>query len=1373
MAEPPPLQPPPRAHRLPPAPAPLPPPAPPLPPSRQASSRPGVLQRLVAPLGLGFGNRPPNVETNRSDSRQTSPNPAYPRTNVPNSSQKATHRTGIPIAALDISTNRQHAVLAGKEILKTVRVSHENVVEELNIRSTVTSYASTHGTDIESISASQNDYLAAIDVKWSHSQHDTIIATAANNGRIVLYDLRRPEVEWARLHEHVRPVHRLAFSPFGAQLFLSASQDATTRLWDLRTLSGEKRTVTMRSIRGFQSRADATRDVRWSPTDAYQFATCTDAGIISLWDIRHPHKVLNRLNAHEKACYALDWHPDGKHIVSAGLDRNVKVWEITNERRRQRPLLVMKAPSGVMNVRWRPASWSSEEQSTGDWQCSHLVTAYNQEDPRVHVWDLRRPLVPFREIDQYYSPPTDMLWRTKDLLWTVGNEGMFTQTDIQFSPETAKQTSPCPRVWLPNGCLWSFSESVSRRRSSGIEELFELPKEKGSSEEKTGTSHSMTDDEANPDNFMTSLKKRQVKPLWSQDNTPPSRDERVSVLNLEQTLEKRDNELPQQVGMTIDLDTVSLDISAFNFLAEQYVKPMSADELRRRPNKILARLEQVFSKNAEICDNLLLHRSAQSWRILGFVLVEDLRLRADTNRQQRLKGASLKLPTNTSSSSHRQEEMTTKSESPQSAPRLDKSDSGNRNIVNGHGFTGGVIGLDRQKLAVELESTSNMTTPLARPVPDTPFSDVPRLPPRHHHYETSTQAPSALPQSLLHSHSTAAAASDALRGDSPGSTSPTKSSPELHQSQIRSQGSSDRDSSSVASSPRVNQPLRGKENTKDEKGSTVPGPILLTAEDGPEHNEEKRAALHDYRGQNRPILTFGHALDPSRSEGENSVFRHDSNESFPMFSTSTDSSFKARSLGESLESTGVSKGLDSSTRRLGRSTVEASSGSFESLLHPDRGQDSNPISFEDNYNSSRSDSGLDIPTMAEQTPPTLPFSLEGLGDTRPAPLDSSHEGSTKDYGTKANSLSVSLDESPMVRRQTSTARAIPSTSQPRLHRPPPQWTKVEAPQETRSTVSAEDDIMSTEFIYSDFETLQYVEDFPSGSFPWSPSRLLLSCLQADMRGQNGSTYCQFATQILFHVLPFYSSILTRGNRHTDPTNEADESISQPFLESIFSTYLEALKVHSLPVSAADVRNFCKDYGFQNAYEALMNDEEENHKDRGHFVFAACKSCAEPLGGRNSGAQCSVCSNVRDPCPICLSIFGASINVGRPELTNGGGDLWMHCQGCGHGGHMACMMEWLDLSDSEGSCPTPFCDHDCGPGAMRDQRVASFIKAEADANLVRGGSQSGAKTDSWVIPQSAAVGQTRAVLSGRAGSGSGGSLGRKQVRLVTPGEQSLP
>lgn len=43
-----------------------PPPPPPLPPSRAVSNRPGVLQRLVAPLGFGLTPRLPNAQGHQS-----------------------------------------------------------------------------------------------------------------------------------------------------------------------------------------------------------------------------------------------------------------------------------------------------------------------------------------------------------------------------------------------------------------------------------------------------------------------------------------------------------------------------------------------------------------------------------------------------------------------------------------------------------------------------------------------------------------------------------------------------------------------------------------------------------------------------------------------------------------------------------------------------------------------------------------------------------------------------------------------------------------------------------------------------------------------------------------------------------------------------------------------------------------------------------------------------------------------------------------------------------------------------------------------------------------------------------------------------------
>ena len=162
------------------------------------------------------------------------------------SPKNTTHKTGIPIAALDISPQKTHAVLAGRDILKTIQVSGSTCVEDFNLRSAIVAYAATHNALGGAIPAKHKDQLAANDVKWSHGRFDTTICTAAANGQIVIYDVTRAGVEFARLHEHVRQVHRVAFNPHQGALLLSGSQDATMRLWDLQELAGDRSIMTWR-----------------------------------------------------------------------------------------------------------------------------------------------------------------------------------------------------------------------------------------------------------------------------------------------------------------------------------------------------------------------------------------------------------------------------------------------------------------------------------------------------------------------------------------------------------------------------------------------------------------------------------------------------------------------------------------------------------------------------------------------------------------------------------------------------------------------------------------------------------------------------------------------------------------------------------------------------------------------------------------------------------------------------------------------------------------------------------------------------------------------------------------------------------------------
>ena len=81
---------------------------------------------------------------------------------------------------------------------------------------------------------------------------------------------------------HQRTVNRVAWSPTSASLLLSASQDGSVKLWDVRDGgSGHEARQTFTLGKGF-----AVRDVRVSPFHPQYFATGNENGLAVIWDIR-------------------------------------------------------------------------------------------------------------------------------------------------------------------------------------------------------------------------------------------------------------------------------------------------------------------------------------------------------------------------------------------------------------------------------------------------------------------------------------------------------------------------------------------------------------------------------------------------------------------------------------------------------------------------------------------------------------------------------------------------------------------------------------------------------------------------------------------------------------------------------------------------------------------------------------------------------------------------------------------------------------------------------------------------------------------------------------------------------------------------------
>lgn len=739
-------------------------------------------------------------------------------------------------------------------------MSDARCAEDFNLRTNIIAYASTHDASGGAISAKHKDQLAANDVKWSHGGFSTTIATAAANGQIVVYDINRAGVEIARLHEHVRQVHRLGFNPHRAAYMLSGSQDGTVRMWDLRDLAGDRSVMTCQSRQKYIGNSDGIRDLRWSPTDGTEFAVGTDNGIVQCWDIRKPAAPSLKISAHDKSCHSIDWHPDGKYLVSGGTDKNIRVWDTSSSNRRMKPSWEIRAPQAVLNVRWRPACWLSDRDSPAAWRCTQIAASYDQQDPRMHIWDFRSPYVPFRVLDKYDTPATAMLWHSESLLWSVGSVGMFTQTDVKFTTKTMDQISPNTLDIAPDGKILFFSQKRERRRTSIEDVLDNLSKQnqrRSSTGERLSGSHSTLLGSSEG----LSVKNRQrkgpssLRSTRSSADTPPSGGSGGPILGLDSSLENSMHLSSQVAG--IGYVEGLFDADAFKYIARHQTAPSlvpASDETCDLHHV----LSEAFRVNSTLSANTGQYRLSQSWQILALAVDHELYSRAAHSYQQR---KSLSSPKNLGK---RQSLYVTYKASSEATDSQERETTGSENEKPPIQLT---------TISSGLEDASNMTTPLARPVPDG-------------HSEHGMQMPM-----------------DSLQlTDSTWTKQPPKPlKPISGLANMDSPGALQTDKNHSPDSIRGSYPHQLPQDT---------GFVDIDRQ-----MAERRAAIGNYRAIPRPLLRLDDPTSMVGSALNVPTFGHESEESFQLLSASTDSSHRGRSVIGSFESNPESQKSTSTPER--------------------------------------------------------------------------------------------------------------------------------------------------------------------------------------------------------------------------------------------------------------------------------------------------------------------------------------------------------------------------------------------------------------------------------------------------------------------------
>lgn len=674
----------------------------------------------------------PIVEPSHDPGAGVTSSPITAQAYRPSASQNAVYAAGSPIKCIDKSPDGNSALLAGPHILKTVKLDGLSIREGLDLRSLIT----VHPASKNASGSSTSDQLSIRDAKWAAGQSNrgnATIFTACTNGKIFQYDLSRAGsvaaggmgLEFVQVREDTRQVNALDVNPHRGTLLLSGSQDGIARCFDIRVPVQTKGGLTFRSVHPFKCNADSVRQVKWSPKDGFYFACSTDQGVVLKWDIRKHLAPILKIKAHDKGCSSIAWHPDGEHLMSAGGDNRCHVWDLSkNADKRQKAKWTIVTPAPASVVVWRPGQWSATAQGK---RAAQVAVSYDDGSQKrhginsVHIWDLARPTMPYKEIQRFDSLPSAMLWHDQDLLWTAGQDGLFNQCDVAFAPKVIDRQTVSTMAFSAKGDVLMFLDERAQPHRPRLHVVHPdvLPTSSLSSSPNTpmlSVSRSDSEDEV-VGNFLgprrrggVQRRRLSMRSAQALSSTPPSAsgmDEHP--LPLDQAINITGIFRSQQ-ALAVGHVPAAANVDVYEYLSVNYLETLNRELPYSDGGRPMAeRVASILEHYARAAEGVSQFRLAQTWRILAYGMDLLLRRRAQYHHEFRMRR--LKKP---SKKSEPRAEVDKPSiqvpvgpAEPEEPPR--KVHSSSSLSKQGHHHV-------RSILSEEIESTSNVPTPLAQPV---------------------------------------------------------------------------------------------------------------------------------------------------------------------------------------------------------------------------------------------------------------------------------------------------------------------------------------------------------------------------------------------------------------------------------------------------------------------------------------------------------------------------------------------------------------------------------------------------------------------------------------------------------------------------------
>lgn len=289
------------------------------------------------------------------------------------------------------------------------------------------------------------------------------------------------------------------------------------------------------------------------------------------WDYRKDNIYERKINAHNGPVFTVDWHPDGKHCASGGRDRTVKVWDLYSEDPRRKAKHTIATMCSVSRIAWRPLKNTTE-----------LATCAINNDHRVHVWDLKRPYIPARIMDEHLASTTGILWKDDEIVWSCSKDMTFVQNDVVFATQPINSLTHAAFSWGPTSDFTFATQPRGRVRRSG-----------------PSTGRFESDEDLIRDD------RRRLGRSSSFKGLKPA----LSVL---ETL--TDKFISTQSAARITIPGI-FDTEAFRYLAQKYVIDLSGTT-----GGAPMSLAQACASNARAAMRAQQYRTGQTWKILQMAL---------------------------------------------------------------------------------------------------------------------------------------------------------------------------------------------------------------------------------------------------------------------------------------------------------------------------------------------------------------------------------------------------------------------------------------------------------------------------------------------------------------------------------------------------------------------------------------------------------------------------------------------------------------------------------------------------------------------------------------------------------------------------------